>query len=276
MRYMIMAVMLIALMVSGCWDGLNIPSTPTMQDIESQEAVLGCLGDARKESNPAIITLMHRQVEYGEVSYLGIAIKPSLRHEAGSGSDFIEISATDNIRLIDAVQSQFLPLHIEDKAMWLRREQIFSVPLTPDRRALIRFEYLEDGDEDAYITVKHLFNVNGIFENSFINNILIYDGEVRSILHTGDCHPDNWDSIPDDGSDDFYAALPELHFTDEEREQLKSARQNGNFTETLLGIFTDEENERLVTARATGGGTRYIEVLEEILKERQKKHANDE
>lgn len=238
MRNLITAVLLVSLLAS-C-------RLPSVVDMFGSDPVLDCGGDPRKEQTLSNVILLGSHFNYGDVGYVAVFIKHSSRHAEGSGSRFVTVSATNNIKLLDAFESQLLEWHDEvpDARLWLAGwEQRYHVPLDNEYRALIRFEFLGMPDEEAVLTIGYTHNLTGLWTFSVNHNTWIRNGRVFYRVDSAEvCHPDVWNTIPDDGIADVGNLIP-----DDE------------------SIFTADEIQTLKDALKTGGSEHYKAVLASIL-----------
>ena len=187
---------------------------------------------AQREDQFTIVTLMSQtSYTYGDIGWIAVMIKHSSRLPIEESSDRIAISATNNIEILEAVGSELLPYEVEvPKApQWKTLQQIYHVPLDYEYRALVLFRYLatetdeyardngrERTRENAWIDVKYGQKITPPFSYGDSTLVSIVGNETFGWVEAEKyCHPNVWNTIPDDGSI-LHPIDPPRAFTKEE------------------------------------------------------------
>lgn len=216
-----------ALLVTGC-------KIPTLSEIVDDGRVLDCSADPRAEHHHAIVIITDsRTYERGDEGWLAVLIKHSQRLSIENASDRIGIHAPPNIEILEAVESELLPYVVEnpDAPNFLPAENITSyhVPLDSDYRALVKFRYLggklkglEDMGDYAELELDYRQRIPAYSfgDRMYIRFIggevdLTYREQLRKPYSTDYCHPDYWNTLPDDQNDPFPFEHPGWECTEE-------------------------------------------------------------
>ena len=153
MRYLMLAVCgCIAVMMVGCID------TPVQDFLHGEQAregvideisdmddwgLISCNMNGHYPINMGIVTIMSSpRYAYGEEGWVAVFIKPSRGLSIRNISKKILVDVPDEIELIEAVDSEFLPYEHKNSggvSISPRYKQHFHVPLNENYFVLIRF-----------------------------------------------------------------------------------------------------------------------------------------
>lgn len=209
MRLIMLAVLCIA--VIGCRIG-------TFQDIVRGEqvregvieeisdfddtSVIDCWTDGRNPAAYGIITIMSApRYAYGAEGWVAVFIKHSRTWKIANSSNLVEIDISDNIELLEAVDSEFLPYvqEVPGAPRWAPRyKQNYHVPLNENYFVRIRFRYL--GTEENHKAELRFGYKHRIRGNSYGGMHVVYL-ENHEIVRTREnaqtyCHPTQWNTEP--------------------------------------------------------------------------------
>lgn len=209
MRLIMLAVLCIA--VIGCRIG-------TFQDIVRGEqvregvieeisdfddtSVIDCWTDGRNPAAYGIITIMSApRYAYGEEGWVAVFIKHSRTLKIANASDLVEIDISDNIELIEAVDSEFLPYvqEVPGAPRWdPRYKQNYHVPLNENYFVRIRFRYLGTKENNiAELRFNYWQRIRG---NGYGDNHVVYllNHEILPLWDQTQfyCHPTQWNTGP--------------------------------------------------------------------------------
>lgn len=196
------------LTITGC----RIPSLGEILTTPDSYEVIDCSPDPRKEHRFSIVTLMDKkEYQYGDIFWVAVLIKHSSRLDVEDSSKKIRLEVSHNIETLEAIDSSLLPYtpEREDQIYFASHlDSDYHIPLDSEYRALIRFRYLADDNDQAEINFSYLQKVPKF---SFGDNqsIKIRDHKI-DLKHRDrlvdpfpaeECHPDYWNTIEDDGTD---------------------------------------------------------------------------
>lgn len=181
-----------------------------ISDIEDG-GILDCQMDGRNPGAYGMVTIMSSsRYTYGEEGWIAVFIKHSRTLNIANASARVWIDVSDNIKLIKAVDSEFLPYVPENpEAVGFapRYKQNYHVPLNENYFVRIRFRYLgTDEHHRAEIRFKYMQRIPafafGDFHGVYIEHHEIVDRFWKDVRHVFPldtqtyCHPTQWNTLP--------------------------------------------------------------------------------
>lgn len=174
-----------------------------------ESGVIDCGMDGRNPTASGTVTILSEpRYAYGEEGWIAVFIKHSRTLKIANASDRVFIDVSDNIELIEAIDSEFLPYvkeNPEAAGFSPKFKQNYHVPLNENYYVRIRFRYLgTEANEIAQFRVKYMKRIPAYASGSlhsvlFVNHEVVADKQFKAVfpldLHTY-CHPTQWNTMP--------------------------------------------------------------------------------